>query len=147
MKKTNNKINYAKMISISLCVLAAISFTACTKSKKDDTKEIMNIDLGEEGMTRNGTEHYTYQVEEGQKGIISIDISRESGQLDIDVYRVDSKEDPDYRGRNLDSASFDVIVEKPGEYEVYFTAADFVGDYKVGFRIEDTTEKQQHMSN
>lgn len=138
MKKTNFK--YARIITLCLLVAAVISITACTNGKGDncaDTNGTMNIDFGENGMIRNGTEYDTYQVEEGQKGIISIRISKVSGRLDIDVYRVDSKDDPDYIGRNLGSASFDVIVEEPGEYKVCFTATDFVGDYGIDWINED----------
>lgn len=142
MKKTNHK--YAKIISLCLLVVAVISITACTNDKSDnyaDANGMMNIDFREDGMIRNGTEYDTYQVEEGQKGIISISVSKVSGRLDIDVYQVDSKDDPDYTGRDLDSASFDVIVEKPGEYKVCFTATEFVGNYVIKWRTEDNTDK------
>ena len=48
---------------------------------------------------------------------------------------------PNYTGRDLDSASFDVIVEEPGEYQVCFTATEFVGDYGISWRTEDNTDK------
>ena len=92
-------------------------------------------------MIRNGTEYDTYQVEEGQKGIISMRVSRESGRLDIDVYPVDSKDTPNYTGRDLDSSSFDVIVKEPGEYQVCFTATEFIGDYGISWRTEDNTDQ------
>ena len=101
----------------------------------------MNIDFGEDGMIRNGTEYHTYQVEEGQKGILSFRISRITGKLDIDVYRVDGKNNPDYTGRDLDLSSFDVILDNPGEYQVCFSADEFVGDYGINWRTEDYTEK------
>lgn len=142
MKKTNHK--YARIISLCLLFVAVILLTACTNGKpdnRDDAKGTMNIDFGENGMIRNGTEYDTYQVKEGQKGIISIRVSKESGRLDIDVYPVDNKDKPNYTGRDLDSASFDVIVEEPGEYKVCFTATEFVGDYGISWRTEDNTEK------
>ena len=142
MKKTNHK--YARIISLCLLFVAVILLTACTNGKpdnRDDAKGTMNIDFGENGMIRNGTEYDTYQVKEGQKGIISIRVSKESGRLDIDVYPVDNKDKPNYTGRDLDSASFDVIVEEPGEYKVCFTATEFVGDYGNSWRTEDNTDK------
>ena len=142
MKRRNHK--HAKIISLCLIVASVISITACTNSNRDastDTNGTMNIDFGEDGMIRNGTEYDTYQVEEGQKGIISVRVSRESGRLKIDVYPVDSKDTPNYTGRNLDSATFDVIVEEPGEYQVCFTATEFVGDYGISWRTEDNTDK------
>ena len=142
MKRTNHK--HAKIISLCLIVVSVISITACTNSNRDvstDTNGTMSIDFGEDGMIRNGTEYDTYQVEKGQKGIISVRVSRESGRLDIDVYPTDSKNEPNYTGRDLDSASFDVIVEEPGEYQVCFTATEFVGDYGISWRTEDNTDK------
>ncbi|MGN1415752.1 MAG: hypothetical protein ACI4XF_02845 [Oscillospiraceae bacterium] len=142
MKRANHK--YTKIISLCLLAAAVISITACTNGHRDystDTKGTMNIDFGEDGMIRNGTEYNTYQVEEGQQGIISINISKVSGRLDIDVYQVGNEDDPDYTGRDLDSASFDVIVEEPGEYKVCFTAAEFVGDYGIHWFAENNTDK------
>lgn len=141
-KKTNHK--RARILSLCLLVAAVISVTACTNGKRDtkaDANGAMNIEFGEDGMIRNGTEYRTYQVEEGQKGILSIRVSRESGRLDIDVCQVGNEDDPDYTGRGLDSASFDVILEEPGEYRVCFTAAEFAGDYGINWSIEDHTDK------
>ena len=92
-------------------------------------------------MIRNGTEYDTYQVEEGQTGVISIRVFKESGRLDIDVYPVDSKDTPNYTGRDLDSASFDVIVEEPGEYRVCLAATEFVGNCEISRKTEDNTDK------
>lgn len=66
MKRRNHK--HAKSISLCLIVASVISITACTNSNRDastDTNGTMNIDFGEDGMIRNGTEYDTYQVEEG----------------------------------------------------------------------------------
>ncbi|MDD6816593.1 MAG: hypothetical protein PUE84_09125 [Firmicutes bacterium] len=97
----------------------------------------MNIDFGENGVIRNGTEYASHPLEKGQKGIISIYISKVSGRLDLDIYPAEDREKPEYTGRDLDSASFDVIVEKSGEYMVRFTAADFVGEYQISWRTEE----------
>lgn len=142
MKKKVHK--HTRIICLCLLVAAVILLPACTNGKpdnRDDAKGTMNIDFGEDGMLRNGTEYCTYQVEEGQKGILSIRISKVSGRLDIDVYPIDNKDKPNYIGRDLDSASFDVIVEVPGEYKVCFTATEFVGDYGISWRTEDNTDK------
>lgn len=142
MKKAKHK--HAKIISLCLLVVAVISITACTNGNKDysaDMNGTMNIDFGENGMIRNGTEYDTYQVEEGQTGVISIRVFKESGRLDIDVYPVDSKDTPNYTGRDLDSASFDVIVEEPGEYRVCLAATEFVGNCEISWRTEDNTDK------
>lgn len=141
------KMKKTKIISIcAFCLLlgALLTMAGCAGREGDthtDACGTMNIDFGENGMIRNGTEYDTYQVEEGQKGIISIRVSKESGRLDIDVYPVDRKDKPNYTGRDLDSVSFDVIVEEPGAYQVCFTATEFVGDYGINWRTEDNTDK------
>ncbi len=142
MEKTSRR--HAGVIAFGLLLSAVLSVTACANGKRGQDAGVsgtMNIDLREDGMLRNGTECDTYQVEEGQKGIISICISRVSGQLDIDVYPVDCKDQPNYTGRDLDSASFDVIVEEPGAYQVCFTATEFVGDYGINWKTEDVAGK------
>lgn len=142
MKNVNHK--YVRILTLCLLVAAVISITACSNNKKDSNADMngtMNIDFGENGMIRNGTEYDTYQVKEGQQGIISIRVSKESGRLDIAVYPVDNKDMPNYTGRDLDSASFDMIVEEPGVYQVCFTATEFVGDYEISWRTEDNTDK------
>ena len=140
---------YVRILALCLLIAAVLSITACTNNKKDSNADMngtMNIDFGENGMIRNGTEYYTYQVKEGQKGIISIRISRVSGRLDIHIYPVDNPERPNYTGRDLDSASFDVIVEEPGEYQVCFTAAAFAGDYGITWRTEDAAGKERTLA-
>ena len=142
MENMNHK--YVRILTLCLLVAAVISITACTNNKKDsnaDMHGMMNVDFGENGMIRNGTEYDIYQVEEGQKGIISIRVAKVSGRLDIDVYPVDNKDTPNYIGRDLDSASFDVILEEPGEYQVCFTADEFVGEYGTGWRTKDNKDK------
>ena len=142
MKKMNHK--YARIISLCLLIAAVISITACTNGKpdhRDDANGTMNIIFGEDGMVRNGTEYRTYQAEEGQRGIISIRISRKSGRLDLNIYLAGCEDAPEYTGRELDSTSFDVIVEEPGEYQVCFAATEFVGDYGISWRTEDNTDK------
>lgn len=141
MKNMNHK--YIRILTLCLLIVAVISITACTNSKKDSNADMngtMNIDFGENGMIRNGIEYRTYQVEKGQKGILSLRISKVSGRLDIDVYPVDDKDTPNYTGRDLDSASFDVILEEPGEYQVCFTANEFAGDYEISWKTEDSTD-------
>ena len=145
MSRSKTKTGHPGIVPVCALLLAVMmSVTACTNGRADRTAgadAAMTIDFGENGMIRSGTEHATFQVEEGQKGILSFDVSRVSGRLDIDVCRVGKEDDPDYTGRELDSTSFDVIVADPGEYKVCFTAADFSGDYKISWRTEESTDQ------
>lgn len=138
MKITDHK--YIRNLCLGLLVVAILSIAACTNGDRDgspDANGTMNIDIGEDGMIRNGTEYDTYQLQEGQRGIISIRITKVSGQLNIDICPVGSKGTPNYTGRDIDSATFDVIVEESGEYQVCFTATEFVGDYEISWRTEE----------
>lgn len=103
----------------------------------------MNIRSTDAGILRSGTEYRTYQVEEGQRGILSVGITRESGGLDLDIYPADRKEDTAYTGRNLESAEFEVILSEPGEYKVRVTVKSFLGDYGFNWRTEDTSGDSQ----
>ena len=102
----------------------------------------MNIEIGENGVIRNGTEHYTYRVEEGYQGVVSVNISKKSGRIDLDIYPTDRKEETEYKGRELDSSAFSVILTKSGEYKIRITAKDFVGDYGISWKTEETEEKE-----
>lgn len=126
----------------ALCfMLVVVCFlSACSDNYENDNngeKGNMNIDFGDEGMIRNGTEYRTYQVEKNREGTVSINISKKSGCLDIDIYPVDDKENPEYTGRNLDSTSFDVILKEPGEYKVRITAEEYVGEYGISWRCDE----------
>ena len=146
MRKRKGNIEMKKwcfIICCSLLIAAVILLPACTSHQSDTperAKGTMNMELGENGMIRNGTEYRTYQVETGQRGILSVRISSVSGRLDMDISLVGSNEEPDYTARELDSQSFDVLLEKPGEYEVCFMAEAFVGEYGIGWRTENLTD-------
>ena len=131
----------ARIFILCFLLLTVLSVMACAATDEPDEKGVMNIEFGENGMIRNGTEYYTYQVEKGKKGIVSVVITKVSGRLDIDICQVGSNDKQDYTGRDLDSASFDVIVDGPGEYQVCFTAKDFVGSYELRWSTEDNAEK------
>ena len=144
MKKAIRKRTRTVFICAFCLLTIVLPMTGCTDRGRENHVEehgTMDIDFVENGMIRNGTAYETYQVEEGQKGIISIGISGKSGKLDLDIYPSERKDDPDYTGRDLDSASFDVILDEPGEYKVCITAKAFVGDYEISWRTEDNPGK------
>lgn len=138
LKETGNK----KEKLFGLLLLIIICFAACSDKQDTTDKGSMNIDFDNGKMVKSGTEYYTYQVEEGSYGIVSINISKESGCLDIDVYRADEEGEPDYTGRDLDSMSFEVRLKQPGEYKVLVTAKKFVGDYDISWKTEDKAEEE-----
>lgn len=147
MKKSKKVSILNRSVAVILfLVFVAVSFAGCTYGDNDtisDERGNMNIEFGEDGMIRNGTEYYTYQVERGYTGVVSIKISKTAGRIDLDIYPTDRKEDKEYSGRDLDSASFSVILNESGEYKVRITAKDFVGDYEIGWKTEKTEKIEE----
>ena len=64
-----------------------------------------------------------------------------SGRLDLDIYPSGDRYNAAYTGRDLDSAFFEVILDKPGEYKVKMTAKSYAGDFEIRWRTEDTPGK------
>ena len=133
------KILYAVVTAIVLIIYAMASFAACTIGDNTISDEYgnMNITYGEDGMIRNGTEYYTYQVEDGYSGVVSVCIAKKAGRIDIDIYPTDCKDNTNYQGRDLDSATFSVILSETNEYKVRISAKKFVGDYEISWKIEE----------
>ena len=128
-------LKFAFTIILSLCL---IPFAACSGADKagGGTDGNMNVEIGENGVIRNGTAYETCSVENGQRGVISIVISKISGVIDIDVYHSGDESDSEYKGRDLDDADFSVILGEPDEYKVRVTLKDFVGEYEIRFTRE-----------
>ena len=125
--------------AIVFIIYAMVSFAACTIGDNTISDEYgnMNITYGEDGIIRNGTEYYTYQVEDGYSGVVSVCIAKKAGRIDIDIYPTDCKDNTNYKGRDLDSTAFSVILSEAGEYKVRISAKKFVGEYEISWKIEE----------
>ena len=139
MIKNIKRLSLKKRFLYLLITLSLPLLTGCTKddknsSSKEETSMVVNV--GKDGTIKSGVEYFTYQLDEGYKGIISINIHKKSGKIDLDIYPTNSKEEYKYKGRDLDSASFDVIVDEPGEYKIKITLNQFIGDYLVKWSEE-----------
>ena len=131
------KILYSVFPAIVFITYVMVSFAACTNNTISDEYGNMNITYGEDGIIRNGTEYYTYQVEEGYSGVVSVSIAKKAGRIDIDIYPTGCKDDTNYKGRDLDSADFAVVLSEMGEYKVRISARKFVGEYEISWKIEE----------
>ena len=133
------KILYAFFPAFVFILYAMASLASCTIGNNTITDEYgnMNITYGEDGIIRNGTEYYTYQVENGSIGVVSVCIAKKAGKIDIDIYPTDCKDNTNYKGRDLDSTAFSVVLSEAGEYKVRITVKDFVGDYEISWKIEE----------
>lgn len=125
--------------AIVFIIYAMVSFAACTIGDNTISDEYgnMNITYGEDGIIRNGTEYYTYQVENGSIGVVSVCIAKKAGRIDIDIYPTDCKDNTNYQGRDLDSTAFSVVLSEAGEYKVRISARKFVGEYEISWKIEE----------
>ena len=105
------KILCSVLPAIVFIIYAMVSFAACTIGDNTISDEYGNMDItyGEDGVIRNGTEYYTYQVEDGYSGVVSVCIAKKAGRIDIDIYPTGCKDDMNYKGRDLDSAAFAVF--------------------------------------
>ncbi len=141
MKKNQKSSFFFKTVTTIVLIIISAVAAACTSGNDNisDERGNMNIDFGENGIIRNGTEYYSYQVEANYRGVISIIITKDSGRIDLDIYPTDRTFDTEYTGRDLNSASFSVILDEPGEYTVKITAEEFVGDYIITWKTEEIT--------
>lgn len=133
------KILYSVFPAIVFIIYAMVSFAACTIGANTISDEYgnMNITYGEDGIIRNGTEYYTYQVENGYSGVVSVCIAKKAGRIDIDIYPTDCKDNTNYQGRDLDSTAFSVVLSEAGEYKVRISAKKFVGEYEISWKTEE----------
>ena len=133
------KILYAFFPAFVFILYAMASLASCTIGNNTITDEYgnMNITYGEDGIIRNGTEYYTYQVDDGYSGVVSVCIAKKAGRIDIDIYPTDCKDDTNYKGRDLDSTAFSVVLGETNEYKVRITVKDFVGKYEISWKTEE----------
>lgn len=133
------KILCSVLPAIVFIIYATVSFAACTIGDNTISDEYgkMDITYGEDGIIRNGTEYHTYRVEDGYSGVVSVCIAKKAGRIDIDIYPTDCKDDTNYKGRDLDSTAFSVVLSETGEYKVRISAEKFVGDYEISWKIEE----------
>ena len=133
------KILYAFFPAFVFILYAMASLASCTNGNNTITDEYgnMNLTYGEDGIIRNGIEYYTYYVEDGYSGVVSICIAKKAGRIDIDIYPTGCKDDTNYKGRDLDCAAFAVVLSEMGEYKVRISAEKFVGDYEISWQIEE----------
>ena len=79
---------------------------------------------------RNGTEQRLCQVERGQTGELLIQVHTGSGSLSISVFPTENPNHFYYRGREIPTSEFSVILPDAGEYTVWIEAEDFEGSYE-----------------
>ena len=131
MKTGGNNMRRCAVLGLLLALLA---LSACSKAS----------DAGMHAETKNGVTVYdgtqvrTVQVTEGQTLTLQISVARQAGSLSISVLQIETQTYA-YRGIEIPSSSFDVLLTQPGAYQITVQAEHFQGSYE----ILDTAEKTQ----
>lgn len=128
---------------LAALLTAILLFGGCGARPADKGEPVMHITMTEDAgggsqMVRNGSEQRFYQVSPGKTGVIFVSVRTESGKLDLQIYQDES--DPEYRGNDLGTADFQVILDKEGEYTVRVKAEDFVGEYEFRYEEKETSD-------
>ncbi len=114
-----------------LVLAAALVLAACGGG----TVPQMEIKVRDGVTTYNGTEQLIFRAPEGEKRELHIAVSRRSGSLSVSVWQTESREYA-YRGTDLPTSDFFVLLPEPGEYCVEICADGFQGSYAVSDRAE-----------
>ena len=71
----------------------------------------------------------TQEIDLKSGDTVQFDVTRESGQIDIEFGLKNAS--PDYEGKSVESSSFTVTVHKDGRYILTVTGADAKGSVKL----------------
>lgn len=115
------------------CIVLALGLllTGCGKSGSapDTAEPEMNISFENGRMFCDGTEQRFYSVGKNQTGELKISVGTESGSLSISVFPTDDPDHFCYRGVDIPTSDFSVMLPDSGEYEVWIEAKRFAGSY------------------
>lgn len=131
------------MRRIAVCGLllaAALLASGCSRRSDapSDTEESgfrMEVFVEEGRTVREGKEARSYQVEKGKTGRLQITVEREGGSLNIAVFSPENPEHFYYRGMDIPSSEFSVILSEAGEYKVWIEAEHFIGCYELNWSL------------
>ena len=120
--------NPAKKLLL-FCFAALLSLAAgCTRQQNLESPHMdRNMENGQ--ILYDGTERRFFRVEEGQTGVLTVSVTRESGSLNLSVFPESDPEQYNYRGTELPTSDFTVLLEEPGAYRVWIEAERFAGAY------------------
>ncbi len=122
-----------KTVSLFLLILIIASLTACNEDVSSDSPK-MNIDFVTDGentrtMIKNGAEQYFFQVGEGEIVDVEMSFTNTSGTINAFISKDSIRENAIYTGNDIPSGTFTVVVREPGEYQIYYEASDYMGNY------------------
>jgi len=121
------------VVFCAVLVCAAALFSGCALKEK---RPKMDISLEDGKTVYDGCEQYFYEVKENQEGTLSVAIRKESGSIDIKVFRTDDRKMIAYQGNDIPTSEFKVTLSDPGEYKVWVEADDFMGSYTFDWSVK-----------
>lgn len=78
-----------------------------------------------------GQKEMNIQVEEGQPMEVGFEITTDSGQLDISL--TDGQGNPSYQGKQIQSSSFIVQLDQPGNYRLQVKGKQHKGSFAISW--------------
>ena len=115
-----------KLQLIAAMTAALLALAACGKS----TSQEMTCRIRNGTATYNGTEIRTVLVPDGEAREVRVSVSRQNGRLSVCILQTQSGTYA-YRGEDLPTSDFTVLLKEPGTYRVEITAERFQGGYEV----------------
>ena len=116
-----------------ICCMAAV-LTACA----GDASAGMTVERRDGTAIYHGTEYRVCRVDEGEQLELHVSVSRQDGKLDLSVLRTGDQEYA-YRGRDIPTSEFDLLLPEAGEYQIEIHAENFQGSYEISDPVHPET--------
>ena len=106
-------------------ILITPTLCGCTSQDKDIDTTLFTTSVNEY-QYYHGTEYKEIDVSQLPYSI-NVNIIKSSGVIDIDVYQNENKNNYLYKGRDIPSSSFQIVISKIGKYQLRVNANEFIG--------------------
>ena len=116
--------NIFKTIILS-AILITPTLCGCTSQDGDIATTLFTSSVNEY-QYYHGTEYKEIDVSQLPYSI-NVNIIKSSGVIDIDVYQNENKNNYLYKGRDIPSSSFQIVISKIGKYQLRVNANEFIG--------------------
>lgn len=111
-------------------MVAALLLTSCeTAQMAVETHTPTSMSMKYDKFT--GQKEKSIQVEEGQPLEVGFEITTDSGQLDISL--TDGQGNPSYQGKQIQTSSFIVQLDQPGNYHLVVKAKQHKGSFGISW--------------
>lgn len=129
------RVSGYKKVCFILCIcMFGILFMEQMEQK--DNNIVMSIDSvavenGEYALRRNGIEQQFFEVEDGEKVDVKIEVQQMKGKLKISIFKIGEEDKPIYEGNEFPDRGFVVSAKDKGEYGILIEAQEFIGNYSI----------------